>query len=111
MIVIFMDRTVQGVLNRDHGTMTFSVYHRKENLLEGFGRYRDQFATLELTRRDLAEGARRPLKSCFAFHCSPLRVSSAGPFQRRALSSGKPSRSSTRSTLESTRSSMVSGRL
>ena len=34
-----------------------------------------------------------------------------GPFQRRAFSSGNPIRSRTRSTLESTRSSIVLGRL
>jgi hypothetical protein len=105
-----MNGTVQGVLNWDHRSVTFSVYDRKENFFEGLQWDQNGTVTCQLICGNLAERPELSLECDSALQpILTFEFEFGGPFQRLVFSSGNPSRSITRSTLESIRSSMVSG--
>src|ERR1700742_2442176 len=62
IIVIVMNGSVQGVLNWDHCSVTFSVYDREENLFKSLEWYQNGIIARQLICGDLAERPRLSLK-------------------------------------------------
>src|SRR5579863_229999 len=105
-----MDRAVKRVLDGNHRRLHSFPVERAKHVLEPRARQRFDRRAKQPVGGLLAESATFALKchhftfaAGFSFH------SWVAPSQRRAVWLGTPSRSSTRSTLWSTRSIMVAG--
>ena len=105
VVVVFVDRTGQGVLDGHHRPGGAPVLEALEEVLEPWARQDLHSRTQQFARGLLAESAALSLKSDWAGSALHFVL----PSQRRTPASGRPMRSSARSTLWSTRSITVCG--
>src|SRR5215469_15840100 len=108
MVVILMYRTCQRIFDRDYRSAGLPVFHTAKDIFEASARQYGNVVAQQLPCRFFAESAPFSLKCDFFLLRAVLHLA---PSHLRASAAGRPSKSSTRSTLWFTISSIVSGRL